>query len=535
MIPFPLRAAGLALTPWAIFVTSANALYLKNQEELGYDLGLYGPMLAAAAALWVLGLCLRGRALVAYLLAGPLFLLYTALDHAAWSPRLDDAVAAGLTLGCIAAALLFPRLAQKRTAFQLSAVATLGVIVADTIVLARDLVVYDEAMDAAGLPDEIFTAPGKAEAPNVYHILVDAFQTDYFLAALTAQRRRAYAGFTLYENNFAIFKNTVFSTGSLFAGTEPGRIASREEYFRLAYTDALAFFAGIKKAGLTSFCFNCRRDLAVVDTASRPDHVLKRPVRLRATHRRDNTFFYSWAKSYLPHELAQHAQPPRSERDADTVNISTLTRPPLQAQAFRQLLAAEPRLASRGRYTYLHVLLPHGPIVLREDCTHSGDLSETRIEQQVECTLRLVDEFLALLKQLGRYDDSLIVVHADHGFGDFEAAKDNVRALVKELPSTPVAQMALARARALLLVKPIRAGAQPLRIVGEMTTLLDIPTTIYAALGVERPSHFTGRNLLELTPEQRLDAVHWYNEMDDYNQFVISREAVQHVGKKSPW
>lgn len=54
------------------------------------------------------------------------------------------------------------------------------------------------------------------------------------------------------------------------------------------------------------------------------------------------------------------------------------------------------------------------------------------------------------------------------------------------------------------------------------------------ALGVERPSRFTGCNLLELGSERRIDTVHRYDEMDDCNHFVISREAVQQVGKRSP-
>ena len=36
--------AALALTPWAIFITSSSAVYLQNQEEFDYEYQVYGTM-----------------------------------------------------------------------------------------------------------------------------------------------------------------------------------------------------------------------------------------------------------------------------------------------------------------------------------------------------------------------------------------------------------------------------------------------------------------------------------------------------------
>jgi len=90
---------------------------------------------------------------------------------------------------------------------------------------------------------------------------------------------------------------------------------------------------------------------------------------------------------------------------------------------------------------FAHVLLPHAPLVLRQDCTLDyesetwhrwpafeglvGNNEETRkvrynkLIEQMRCALTRLDTFFGELRSLGIYDDATIIVHGDHGAGAF--------------------------------------------------------------------------------------------------------------------
>ena len=87
---------------------------------------------------------------------------------------------------------------------------------------------------------------------------------------------------------------------------------------------------------------------------------------------------------------------------------------------FKNAIAQERNLSPFGRYTYLHAIIPHGPYVIDGACKYNNSLPQGRARgyyQQAVCSLKLVVEFVKKLKRLGRYDNSIIIVHADTGHG----------------------------------------------------------------------------------------------------------------------
>ncbi len=82
---------------------------------------------------------------------------------------------------------------------------------------------------------------------------------------------------------------------------------------------------------------------------------------------------------------------------------------------FEKIVEAERSLSPTGRYTLVHVIIPHYPLKLRSDCTYSVGSSTTEAIEQAQCALKLILEYVDLLKELGRFDDSLILIHGDHG------------------------------------------------------------------------------------------------------------------------
>lgn len=69
-----------------------------------------------------------------------------------------------------------------------------------------------------------------------------------------------------------------------------------------------------------------------------------------------------------------------------------------------------------GAFRLYHLLGAHPPFVLRADGTSTGE--ETSGEEQIHGVMGVVCEYMDEMRELGLYDESTIVITADHGFRD---------------------------------------------------------------------------------------------------------------------
>ena len=70
-----------------------------------------------------------------------------------------------------------------------------------------------------------------------------------------------------------------------------------------------------------------------------------------------------------------------------------------------------------GSYNYFHVAGRHSPILFDENCASVGTQKENHenMRAQVTCTLLQLERLVQKLKQLGIYDETMIIMHSDHG------------------------------------------------------------------------------------------------------------------------
>ncbi len=162
-------------------------------------------------------------------------------------------------------------------------------------------------------------------------------------------------------------------------------------------------------------------------------------------------------------------------------------------QPFRDLIDDENGRPSRGQYVYLHIYVPHSPFLLDENCKAPLPDQIFHFNQQAGCAIKYVNEFLETLRALGRYEESIILVHSDHGWG----AGDPIEPLKGSPEEARVQAMDLTEQNprsvksldtwtaALLMIKPPGQSGAPMVTSPRSTQLVDLPNTIYDLLSLD--------------------------------------------------
>ncbi|MBX5471971.1 MAG: sulfatase-like hydrolase/transferase [Acetobacteraceae bacterium] len=144
-------------------------------------------------------------------------------------------------------------------------------------------------------------------------------------------------------------------------------------------------------------------------------------------------------------------------------------------------------------YKFIHIFPPHKPFVLGKDCglqrasLARGGAEETwdNYLEQAHCAIRLFVGLLRKLKELGIYDNTVIVLQADTGLGMSPGAeKRPEEPIVSELGNYTVSNL-IGYAQPVFAIKQLAARG-PLATSNELTHHRDtIPMVMSAISGVE--------------------------------------------------
>lgn len=481
-----------------VVLSGAHELFLRNQAELDRTVSVLLPFwvgalfaVLAAAGVRAAGDALPARAaLWAYHVAGFAFLAWSFFralplaDHLAlWT--LDTAAGSLAFAGAVVAAwVALARRVPPRSAEPLLAALAL-------VLAAREAHALATRLDRAGTPAprdlaaELQDRPA-ADRPNVYHMILDAFQDELFEAPPATAS--PWDGFVRFHAA-APGRATVVSLPTIFTGLEPRAGKRAADRVREGLEGEASLLVALRRAGYLTVGFVPRYLYA--DHPDSLDAVVfhdenARSGDLRALHRA--FFARSFAWRTLPaaavRALARRGAlglDPDFVRSAEALRLSTDAQPVASRLSLERLLEQEPGLPGRGRYTLVHALLPHSPFLLGADCSYTPGAPPTDLARQTACTLGLVERFLSVLDRLGRLEDSVVLVHGDHGSGEVPRAG--------QLVADEAAYL-----RTVLLVKA--AGARgPLRASAEPARLADVAPTLLALLGLPPPAPADGRAL----------------------------------------
>ena len=397
---------GLSATPIILFLSTSNTLYLKNQDMLGYRIAILGPFLILAVIVFAAGglLYLLSRRplfkylLWAYLIAGPFFVLYCSLRK--FLPFLDSPYGVFLYLSVmLLVSLGVSKKVAVSKAMKYFAVFGLLLFSYEGLIFATDVKLRD--MDksfgsrqfVAGVPDS-----GRDHMPNIYHIILDEYQTCMFEKTLTPEIRQALGGFVFFRKNLSNYGGTALSVPSVFTGSRMGR-RNMNEYHRDAFDNDASLLYSLKKAGYTTYAYLFKNKrfypskMTLFDRrfSLADDSVIKDSLGY------EKVFRMLWVYRTLPTFLSKTIL---SEDDLKAFLAHKMLPSHFELLSYYGMvdfIHDERFLAGHGRYTFVHVLLPHRPYVLCADCSYSRDengIKGTSGEEQAACATKLIVEFV---------------------------------------------------------------------------------------------------------------------------------------------
>src|SRR3990172_9111693 len=501
-----LAVMSLLPTPLLVLISSSNRLYVGNRAQLSYQPAVLLPFVELFAMTVALGAVLYVSwrwapfryALWSYYLIGPFFLVFRFLNGAterlpflSWMTHTQPGALTFLVFFAVAVIGLGRRVRPRAA---VTSFAVFGVVL-----LLGEAWVFLDAFPGAGA--EVRSAKPKRKIdgvdalPSVYHIVLDGFQTDMLAQDLSPEIEEALGGFTYFSDNTAVYHTTEFSLATTFGSKRYAYDKPKWEFQDDSLNGESSLIYRLNQRGYLTSAYLP----AVRESQMRIPHVLIRHEdHARASLNEMNTsaFLRLWSYSQIPRGLRGWFWTEGDLLDPDSTDLKRMEEgrflpysgTVISGLSFARLMKEEKDLPAQGRYTFIHLLMPHPPYVLRGDCSYQESGAKTDLRQQTRCTMRLLLEFVDVLNQLGRFDESLIVVHGDHG----EAYRMKNGVLVESRSRS---------LRALLLIKPIGKRKQDGFEVSNLTSsLLDVTPTILECVGVGASADLEGRSLTEAAP-----------------------------------
>lgn len=348
---------------------------------------------------------------------------------------------------------------------------------------------------------------------NAIVLVLDTFQSTLF-QQLRDENPELFAcldGFTFYPDTVGGFPVTQPSVPLLLTGAYYDNSVRFVDFVKERF-DGPALPTVLKRAGFRSETYPMV-PITVYLTPESADNL--KPVRFRPDFAKDRDLLarlldVAWFQT-VPQPLKKrifadnhwflqsrlhrekNASAPAKRRNKDLLFIEEM-----EAQA-----CVRPGLPA---FKFYHLNGIHAPLNLNENLV-SEAMPEKRgsYRRQAIAILKIVDRFLAKLKAIGAYDDALLVIAADHGFGPI-GIYDPERG---QRPDDAFYHNDLFQggALALLLVKPVGARGA-LQTSAVQATLGDIPATVCAELGLE--ASFEGLAVTRAGPSETPRRRRWY-------------------------
>ncbi|MFQ5760387.1 MAG: sulfatase-like hydrolase/transferase, partial [Acidiferrobacterales bacterium] len=430
--------------------------------------------------------------------------------HGMWRGWVD----AGIWVAAIFAAIRFYRVVERPIIYLAASVFSLQLI----LLVSTGIQEADALQDKSDIRHSADTLGGIlrfAPEKNVLHIVLDGFQSDIF-ETITGDKiegeryRSALQGFVFYKENMGVFASTMTAVPALLSGQIYHNHIPKRAYIETVIGGKTilnsAFKAGYEvdivgeQYMVGSVYAKGHYTNAYMIPNSYGYHTTEKGYELGdAAQLLDLTLFRlvpHFLKKYIHNEYLGVVQP--LINDADYLKVWYFSH-----SAFLHNLAKNMSVGRTGPvYKYFHLMNAHSPQVVDGRCNYVGGVlprNRQTVTVQSKCSLDAVIKVLEKMKALGIYDDSLIILMADHGAG---IDPYDLKPAVTENGDNAVAipPLIVSMATPLMAIKAPGVSG-PLQISTAPASLIDTAATVNAILGLG--DVFAGRSILELRPDER--------------------------------
>ena len=513
----------------AILFSPLLSLLEKNQTY-------FGQSLASAQSFWLIGIgiwILFGAfslvretkvtkfIIYSYLLLGPAWIGYRLI-----SEIIDVSSTAAFVVLSAAVPIIAFLLRQR----PLNSVAVPGMLFAIAISIVPTLSVVQFVLQAqknrpTSIPNLI------SEKPNIYHVVFDEFQSDFFSERVTSELTKTFKDFTFYREASTPYGRTEMALSSIFSGIPLNPKESPMSYNYRAFWDP--------ERSLLSMLENAGYQTEAYLHQLYPRGHKVSPFQHTRFHKKHDvgpppdstkTLFSLWAFDLLPEFLADRVLSPELRQQLQEGVLLTAEAPVLSYQIFRDFIESEAIRPTTGRYVFLHLIFPHFPHVMASNCGYERGKKTTPADQH-DCAIKTMAATIDAFRNSNRFKDSLIIFQSDHGYG--RIVREDGK-LVRASGGLFGESWSRGRSRPLLLVKEpgIDSGAA-MKISDAPVSLFDIAPTIRDAVNLQGGEHFVGVPLLNgNVPVRNTRYYGFYNKDNsvvtdgEIKQYKISQEGI---------
>jgi hypothetical protein len=357
---------------------------------------------------------------------------------------------------------------------------------------------------------------------NIIHIVLDAFQSDFFHEILEESREeldQSLSGAVFFADHAGAFPTTMVSIPAMLTGTVYRQERPLPRYVR-EHFDKGSLFRSLRAHG---YRVDSISEIPYDNKSVSNGYRVRRPHVSYAEY----TQFAAWQLADLSlFRHAPHILRPTIYND-QAWRLQTMLGPgdtsgrrhfPVNGAAVLQEFANRltPNV-DEPVYKFIHVGIPHRPVTIEADCDYVEGLRPTRenYKAQARCGVTRLVALLDRLKDVGVYDGSLIVISSDHGIGYAPQKFSNDR----HTPAGALATLS-GKSLALLVVKaPNSRGA--VRVSNAPTAISDIAATVLDTVGIRHtlPGE-AALKLAENAPRVRTFAMYdWEHDGWKHNYF----------------
>ncbi len=422
------KVGGSLFLPTVLFITSVNNVFSRNSTEFNYQADILLVFIACFCAFFLCTFLLfyisskwvaaRFLGVVSISLGINIF-LWNAF-HLLFQGKLIDA---GLitTLECIVFILTTVVLGRVEfTRINYAAFIGSAVLIGFGVYVAGINLVESRVSAGTGHDDETATQSRKLFTGNVYHLVFDQYQSEWWPIV-----RQAVTPIDIPLTYYNEFHTNDPYTQSSMASLISGRVYREGEdpndIWNQMYGMKESLFSRLSKAGVFVHRYPHYQHHCLGSTTR-----CTPTIKLEGLASKLPKFVDMWFWQLLPSSIRLRFEKDAGQDWVPGVSLSeTLTelgilkesKPEMNQKPalvqFQKMLGDEDLRPSSGQYIYAHFLLPHTPWNLDSECQIYT--KEPNQRGTVLCVNVLISRFLNKLASLDHLENSLVIIHSDHG------------------------------------------------------------------------------------------------------------------------